>query len=85
MASCGHGTYRLRREECKSQTGCQIPGEQGPLNELSEAHMNSENETASTGPVPVCTKSSFLYCFYGTPECVDGSLILICLVLFSFC
>jgi hypothetical protein len=33
---------KRRQEECESQKGWRTPGEQGPVNQLSRAHINSQ-------------------------------------------
>lgn len=50
------GILRKRKQkECKSQRGWRKPGEQGALNQLNKAQMNSVTEAASTGLTHLCT------------------------------
>lgn len=45
-------------EEEAEEGGQRVAGEQGPVKQLSEAHMNSETETAITRSTQVHTRSS---------------------------
>lgn len=48
----------LMKIKLGSQKIWRTPEEQAPLNQLSEAQMDSESEAASIGPTWICLKAS---------------------------
>lgn len=61
-----------RKKRGKGWRSWRTPQEQGPLNQLSRAHVSSQRQATSTGSAQVWSRSSVsFYYFYGTSECMN--------------